>query len=210
MPVNTTNVSLAGGSGSPATAGSIRGEFPKTTNTNPTSLSQFYRGGPNVSTFQGDAGFGVIPTSGPISFGPFRNQSRVGPIASTNGLWNISLGTGPAPVTIVLDITWQTGGGVNYNVGSSSAANWFNPVTVGAGNGYWIRGTVTAQNGFGVLTGPSGWVQMNSPRTWSLTYSDTVSGSATRTITIEFATDSAGTNIVATHTGITFVAFIDF
>jgi hypothetical protein len=209
MPVNTTNVSLAGGSGSPATAGSIRGEFPKSPNTNPTSLSQFYRGGPNVPITQGDAGYGIIPTSGQISFGPFRNQTKVINFGDPGwGLFLVAVESVAQNIART-EINFAPNGSINTTgsvalVNSSTTMDplppdqWYNPITIGIGSSYWIRIIQTSSLGSATSIGGTTlntWVSLVSGANRFMEI-QVGGGAAEYTYSIEFASDSAGSNIV--------------
>jgi hypothetical protein len=101
----------------------------------------------------------------------------------------------PADATVTLEFDTDGDGSMQGNV--TNAFEWFSPVTPGIGTGYWIRLTVNSG------TSPSGsavgsWLQLSSARSWSLTR--TTIGTFTGNYTLEIATDSGGTNIVASQT----------
>lgn len=209
MTVNITNVSLAGGAGLTGFAGSIRGEFPS--GVNPTSLSEFYRGGLNVSINQGDAGYGLISTSGPISFGSFRNQDKF--FNFGNSGWEISCFSANviAPgfaVSVInftsdgnLTTTGSTTPGGSLNMTPLPSGQWYNPITSNIGDSYWIRFDLISSSGSGIEGGaPLGvWTQLSSGATKDLTVA-AGSGAGTRTYNVQISSDSAGTNIVTSGT----------
>lgn len=98
------------------------------------------------------------------------------------------------------DIYTQTGEGDINDLGS-----WYIPETGGAGSGYYIRWTVNsviANTGAGnYYDVSSGWLSLGSTKSFGVSAGST---SAARQIevsyTVEIATDSGGSNIVATGT----------
>lgn len=71
---------------------------------------------------------------------------------------------------------------------------WYSTTSSGIGSSYWVRATTVSGSG----TGTTGsWLQLNSARTWSVA---ATAGGAFQlwTIKLEYASDSAGTTIVAT------------
>ena len=83
------------------------------------------------------------------------------------------------------------------------AQNWYGPTTAGVGNNYWVRLTVTDGSApTAGLSDPVGtWNQITVAVRWY--WSRGTAGTTTATVTLELATDNAGSNIVATKTGIT-------
>lgn len=132
------------------------------------------------------------------------------------GTWR-KIFTGSAPVnplpTIVLgDTTTATAiaalstrnDGTLTVTGSDSvlgAANWFAPTETGIGSAYWARVTVTAGTGPTSGAGAGAWVSISGNPFWQW-LRGTV-GTTTATITLEIASDSAGTTVVASRSGIT-------
>jgi hypothetical protein len=86
--------------------------------------------------------------------------------------------------------------------GTFAVGNWTTPITVGIGSSYWIRATQTASSGPGTNYGDSRgvWLQLDTGRTFGV--SKTANGLSTRQYDFEIASDSGGSNIVATATGI--------
>lgn len=80
--------------------------------------------------------------------------------------------------------------------------NWATPTTANIGTNYWVRftktGGTTAADGSATAT--TGWLQLSSIRTISVTqFNPTTSTRATTgSYTVELSTNSSGTNIVAT------------
>lgn len=84
--------------------------------------------------------------------------------------------------------------------GSSTAGNWFTPTTTGIGSSYWVR--VTKNSGANNTSGQAlgTWLQLSSNRSW--TWVVTGNNSLSANLTIEIATDSLGSNIVATEASV--------
>jgi len=84
--------------------------------------------------------------------------------------------------------------------GYTSAGSWVNSSSVGAS--YWIRFTQTSSYSSSTETGDSRntWLQLSSNRTLGI--SRTLNGAGGRTYTVEISSNSSGSNIVATRTGV--------
>jgi len=82
--------------------------------------------------------------------------------------------------------------------GNAALAPWTTPVTSGIGSSYWIRFTQTATFGGSTETGDGRgiWYQLSAIRNFGL--SRTANGAGGRTYTVDIASDSGGSNIVAT------------
>lgn len=90
--------------------------------------------------------------------------------------------------------------------GGGSLGNWAKSTSVGSL--YWIRFTETATYGGSTVTGDGRniWYQLSSARNFGL--SRTLNGSGGRTYTVDIASDSGGSNIVATTSVIISVEII--
>ena len=84
----------------------------------------------------------------------------------------------------------------NYNT-------WGTPIGGSPGSNYWIRFTRTGTFGNQSSTASTGWLQLNTAR--EISVGSTTSGEAT--YTIQIASDSGGSNILTTRTGITLTPF---
>ena len=182
-------------------------------------------GGFNIGTIVAD-----VTTEGAQTFTlQIRTGSTSGPIVATSGTITIN-DTSTTPTGAVLASgantyyalsTGTTSSTTSFTFNSNGTAsasgsdtttfsNWWTaaPVT-GIGNSYWIRATVTAGTG-GSFTGTVGtWLQLNTARVWQLVNS-TSNSLRTRTLTISIATDSAGSNIVATYTSCSLICDNNF
>jgi hypothetical protein len=92
--------------------------------------------------------------------------------------------------------------GASSQSGSFAVGNWTTPITAGIGSSYWIRATQTSSSGPSTEYGASRgvWLQLNSQRTFGV--SKTANGLSARVYTFQIASDSGGSNIVATATGV--------
>ena len=92
--------------------------------------------------------------------------------------------------------------GGNSQSGTFAVGNWTTPTTAGIGSSYWVRCTQTSSSGPSTEYGESRgvWHQLNTGRIFGV--EKTANGLSTRVYTFEIASDSGGSNIVATATGI--------
>ena len=99
--------------------------------------------------------------------------------------------------------TWNA----TLEASASKSGNWGTPTTAGAGSGFWIRFTRTFFSGGAgnSATASTGWLQLNTTRSIDVTRTSGF-GVTTADYTIEIATDSGGSNIVATASLITLTA----
>jgi hypothetical protein len=121
-------------------------------------------------------------------------------VALANGaidVWSDSPPGDPAVSTI----NFLSDGTISFSAtdsdaGSTVAASWGSPTTVGIGSQYWIR--ITPTSGTFSTNGASGWTSLSA--TVSCTKQGN-SGGASIIFTVEISTDSGGSTIVATSTG---------
>ena len=99
-----------------------------------------------------------------------------------------------ATLAFATDGTWQFDG---YATGLVDGS-WATPTTAGIGSGYWVRWTRTFFSGGSgnSASASSGWQQLSSARTITVSTGGTAICQAD--YTLEIATDSSGTNVVAT------------
>ena len=152
-----------------------------------------------------------IPTSGStISLASFYNKSSRS--FSLSQLLEI-FGEANSGGTAYAEYTFSTDGtivGGSSQSGSFSVGNWTTPTTAGIGSSYWIRVTQTSSSGPSTEYGASrgAWLQLSSSRTFGV--SKTANGLSARVYTFEIASDSGGSTIVATATGVQYSIEIIF
>lgn len=118
-------------------------------------------------------------------------------IASAPGINKTKAGTGPQTMTV----TVETDGTISYTSGAtgSGGTSWGTPTTVGIGTSYWVRFVHTAGDS-PTSNGASTWTQLTAAR--SISRQASLSGDDfSTTFTIQLATDSGGSNVVANWTG---------
>jgi hypothetical protein len=174
--------------------------------------------GLNLNAYRGTAwytaagGSGTF-SSGAISFYDFYNK---GP--NPAGFSSVSLSTLPSNsfafftgntfISIFLylnsDGTWT----VDDDSGTINSGNWGSPTTSGGGAAYWVKFTRTSVVPVGSpnSTPTTGWLNLSGSQYVqdNVSYYDTQTQRAT--YTIQIATDSGGSNIIATATLISIFA----
>lgn len=115
--------------------------------------------------------------------------------------------------TAYAEYTFSTDGtivGGSSQAGSFSVGNWTTPTTAGIGSSYWIRVTQTSSSGPSTEYGASRgvWLQLSSSRTFGV--EKTANGLSARVYTFEIASDSGGSNIVTSATGVQYSIEIIF
>jgi hypothetical protein len=187
----------------------MAGYLPGSGSLSMSSINSVFDGrGNNLNAYRGTAwytsagGSGTF-SSGAISFNDFYNK---GPspavtisLASLNGAY---LTGSPSydgePYSI--DLYFNTNGTWNFYgfAGGDESGNWATPTTTGIGSSYWIRFTRTFfSGGFGnSATNTTGWQQLSTARIITVTTGGIVGSQGD--YTVQIATDSGGSNIVAT------------
>jgi hypothetical protein len=151
----------------------------------------------SLASFYGKANFTVAYSGGFINGNEFDDLYDTGATGACGIRWNAN-GT--------MDKFEFTTGYTNLG------ETWGSPTTAGIGSNYWIRFTRTATNSFGSptaatnSTASTGWLQLNSARE---IYIDRTPGqhNFSATYTIEIASDSGGSTILTTRTGIKIVLY---
>ena len=168
-----------------------------------------YRG---TSWFTAAGGSGTFPST-PIAFSDFYNK---GPSAartfSLASLLEI-FGEANSGGTAYAEYRFAADGGIlggTSQSGTFAVGNWTTPVTAGIGSSYWIRCTQTSSSGPSTEYGESRgvWHQLNTGRIFGV--SKTATGLSARVYTFQIASDSGGSNIVATATGVQYSIEIIF
>jgi hypothetical protein len=189
---------------------------------NPISMSQinsvFDGRGNNLNAYRGTTWFtaaggsGTFPST-PISFSDFYLK---GPSAArTFSLTQLLEIFGEANSGGTAYAEYQFNGdgtivGGNSQSGSFSVGNWTTPTTAGIGSSYWVRCTQTSSSGPSTQYGNSRgvWHQISGAPVFGV--SKTANGLSARVYTFEIASDSGGSNIVATKTGVQYSIEIIF
>jgi len=103
------------------------------------------------------------------------------------------------PSDATASISFATDGSITYGGSDQSAVgslNWYLPTTAGVGSSFWIRRTIT---GGSLSTDPgAGWLALSTGRSFVRNRTTNSEGTNTCTLYFEIATDSGGSNIVAT------------
>lgn len=106
-----------------------------------------------------------------------------------------------SPTTVSATLTFNTDGTISGTTAGFASHtfsdNWYKPTTASIGSSYYIRATVvTGTNLTSPSSGTTGsWLQLNSARSWANSISSATNKQSK--LTIEIATDAAGTNIIA-------------
>jgi hypothetical protein len=141
-------------------------------------------------------------SSGAISMNNFYDKSNI--TFSLASIIDI-IGTANPGDTASAEYRFETNGTMTYGTNSTfstSMGNWASPTTTGIGSSYWIRFTQTSSGGVSTETGSSRgvWHQLSSQRIFGL--SKVNNGFANRIYTVEISSDSGGSTIVASKTGV--------
>ena len=159
------------------------------------TLAGVASGAISMSNFYGKANFTVAYSGGFVNGAVFDDlfDAGAGDTGAVSLRWN-------ADGTMSI-LQWPT----NY---TSLGETWGSPTTAGIGSNYWIRFTRTATNSFGSptaatqSTASTGWVILSNAPSISI---DRTPGQHdfSATYTIEISSDSGGSTILSTRTGIT-------
>ena len=130
-------------------------------------------------------------------------------LASLAGVY----GTAYPGQTAYAELIFNSNGTIQYgtsDLGMGSAGSWATPTTTGIGSSYWVRFTQTASTSGATEYGSARGVWHQISSTLYFGVSRTANGAGYRTYTVEISTNSSGTNIVATKTGVELGAEIIF
>jgi hypothetical protein len=148
----------------------------------------------NQANFRSLAGVGGSGT--PISMSSFWGKSAIS-LASLTNVYGTAFPGGNAYAEII----FNPNGSISYGSsnGSGGMGNW---ASSAVGSSYWIRFTQTSSYGGSTEygSGRGVWNSMGSVLYFGV--SRTANGAGGRYYTVQIASDSGGSNIVATATGI--------
>lgn len=122
-------------------------------------------------------------------------------LASLADLYGTSyLGTQPYAYYL-----FDTNGTMTYytnGVFGQSMGNWASPTTSGIGSSYWIRFTQTFSSGGSSETGSArgAWISLSTNPSFGIAGTGGPGAYGERRYTVQIASDSGGSNIVATRT----------
>ena len=114
-------------------------------------------------------------------------------------------GDTPYPGLAFAYYLFNSNGVITYwanGVNNAAVGNWATPTTAGIGSSYWIRFTQTSSSGTSTETGSARgvWIALSISPTFGIEVSGP--GFSNRYYTVEVASDSGGSNIVATKTNV--------
>jgi len=190
---------------SPISLGNVQTEFG---GSNPISLSEYYRGGSLVPSGTAAGTSGVqIATSGAIRLGDFRAVSAFSAAVLNGGAYTMSGADTASAYGTTLSIQFNTDGTITMgrsHTGSGGSgsetvpADWGSPTGGTPGNGIWVEYHLNSGNGATTSPGTDTWLQLSSARQWVIAHSGT--GTRSGVWRFRLATDSGGSNIVASFT----------
>ena len=144
-------------------------------------------------------------SSGAISFYDFYNKGPNPAITISLASLTAIYGDTPYPGLAFAYYLFNSNGVITYwanGVNNAAVGNWASPTTAGIGSSYWIRFTQTSSSGTSTETGSARgvWISLSISPTFGIEVSGP--GFSNRIYTVEVASDSGGSNIVATKTNV--------
>ena len=188
-------------------AGYLPGSFPISL----TQINSVFDGrGLNLFAYRGTqwytaaGGSGTFP-SPTISFSDFYNKGPNPAITISLASLTAIYGDTPYPGLAFAYYLFNSNGVITYwanGVNNAAVGNWATPTTAGIGSSYWIRFTQTSSSGTSTETGGARgvWISLSISPTFGIEVSGP--GFSSRYYTVEVASDSGGSNIVATKTNV--------
>ena len=184
--------------------------------------AEFGRGN-NLNAYRGttwytDAGGSGTFSSGAISMSEFYSKRATPAITiSLAGLAGV-FGTAYPGNTAFGELLFNSNGTISYgssDMGTGSAGSWATPTTTGIGSSYWVRATHTGSYGTGGIGGATqygsakgAWHQISNIPYFGV--QRTGNGMGGFYYTLQIASDSGGSNILATATNVEIAAEIIF
>jgi hypothetical protein len=181
---------------------------------NPISMSQinsvFDGRGNNLNAYRGTTWFTAAGgsgtfSSGTISFSDFYDKGPSAAVTISLASLTAIYGDTPYPGLAFAYYLFNSNGVITYwanGVNNAAVGNWATPTTAGIGSSYWIRFTQTASSGTSTETGSARgvWISLSITPTFGIEVSGP--GFSNRYYTVQIASDSGGSNIVATQTNV--------
>jgi hypothetical protein len=175
---------------------------------NPVAISEYYRGGSLVGsgTAAGTSG-NQIATSGEIKLGDFRAVTAFNAALLNSGAYTMSGADTVSLYGTTLGIQFNTDGTITMtrthtSTGGSGSEDvptgWGSPTGGSPGNNYWIEYHLNSGSGVTSSPGVDTWLQLSSAR--NFVHAHTGTGSISGVWRFRIASDSGGSNILATFT----------
>jgi len=159
--------------------------------------------------------FGRVGSGTTISMSDGRGKSNITiSLASLAGVYGTAYPGETAYAELIFSSNGDIGSGTS-NIGIQDPGNWATPTTTGIGSSYWVRFTQTGSYGTGGFGGATQygsakgvWHQISTTLYFGVQRSG--NGMGGFYYTVQIASDSGGSNILATATNIEIAAEIYF
>lgn len=159
--------------------------------------------------------FGRVGSGTTISMSDGRGKSNITiSLASLAGVYGTAYPGETAYAELIFSSNGDIGSGTS-NIGIQDPGNWATPTTTGIGSSYWVRFTQTGSYGTGGFGGATQygsakgvWHQISTTLYFGVQRSG--NGMGGFYYTVQIASDSGGSNILATATNVEIAAEIYF